>query len=187
MVTSFSTSATRTENVGRVRSRAFRGKRAGGCSSCWAGCRERSHHPVGADGGRAEKGRTRRCAMLEGGGEEWDRRRGKRRGGGGEGKGEGKGTAPPGWRGEKERGVRRGELPATRSPSIPRWNRRYVPSALYAHGTLAASFLSSLSPLRLSSPFRAHFPVQRVTCMHVHTATMRACTHAHTRACEAHT
>lgn len=30
---------------------------------------------------------------------------------------------------EKERGIRRGELPATRSPSIPRWNRRYVPSA----------------------------------------------------------
>lgn len=146
MVTSFSTSATRTENVGRVRSRAFRGKGAGGCSSCWAGCRERSHHPVGADDGGAEKGRRHddaRCRKATGKSgideeaneekEEEEEREPRRRDGGE----------------EKERGVRRGELPATRSPSIPRWNRRYVPSALYAHGTLAASFLSlflSLSP-----------------------------------------
>lgn len=86
---------------------------------------------------------------------------------------------------EKERGVRRGELPATRSPSIPRWNRRYVPSALYPHGTLAAPFLS-FSPLRPPSPFRANFPVQRVTYMHVHTATMHAYTRARTSTCEAH-
>jgi len=84
----------------------------GGCSSCWAGCRERSHHPGGADG-RAEKGRTRRCAMSEGDGEEWDRRRGERRGGrgggrGGEGKGGGKGTAPPGWRGGEREGGQTG-------------------------------------------------------------------------------
>lgn len=101
---SFSTSATRTENVGRVRLRAFRRKGARGCSSssCWVGCRERSHYPGGADR-RAEKGRT---VMRDVGssGEEWDRRSERRRGEGGGGgeKGGRKGTA--GLEGKRKRG-----------------------------------------------------------------------------------
>lgn len=90
---------------------------------------------------------------------------------------------------EKERGVRRGELPATRSPSIPRWNRRYVPSALYPHGTLAASFLSfSLfpsavppSPLPRTLPRAASYVYARA---YSHDA--RVYTRAHTRPCEVH-
>jgi len=89
-----------------------RGREGG--SSCWAGCRERSHHHPGGTDGRAEKGRTRRCAMLEGDEEERGqrteyRRRGERRGGeGGEGKGEGKGTAPSEWRGGEREGGQTG-------------------------------------------------------------------------------
>lgn len=181
MITSFSTSATRTENVGRVRSRAFRGKGAGGCSSCWAGCRERSHHPGGADG-RAEKGRTRRCRKAVGKSgtdeeaneeeeekeEKKEEERVPRRRDGGE---------------AKERGVRRGELPATRSPSIPRWNRRYVPSALYPHGTLAASFLSLSLPFDCPPPSAPTSPCSE---LRICTCIQPRCTRAHTRTCETH-
>lgn len=80
-----------------------------GVGSCWAGCRERSHHPEEPGGGRAEKGRTRRCATSEGGGVERERRRGERRRGRGEGeKGGRKGTAPPGWRGGEREGGQTG-------------------------------------------------------------------------------
>lgn len=81
--------------------------------------------PRGA-GGRVEKGRTWQCAMSEGDGEENDDDDDDDEGGGrGEeeragGRGGAEGTAPPGWRGREREGVRRGELPATRSPSIPR-------------------------------------------------------------------
>lgn len=102
----------RTDGGERERKRALRGEGEGRVVGCWAGCRKRSHHPV-EPGGRVEK-EGKDTAMCDVG-----RRRG-RSGTDGE-KEEEEGTAPLRWRGdEKERGVRRGELPATRSPSIPR-------------------------------------------------------------------
>lgn len=58
--------------------------------------------------------------------------------------------------GKKERGVRRGELPTTRSPSIPRAGTADTCLRHYTR-TLAASFL----PLSLSLPSSVILPLPR--------------------------
>lgn len=92
---------------------------------------------------------------------------------------------------EQERGVRRGELPATRSPSIPRWNRRYVPSALYPHGTLAVRrfSLSLFLPFSLSLPSDCpppSAPTSPCSELRICTCIQPQCARAHTRTHEAH-
>lgn len=102
--------------------------------------------PRGA-GGRVEKGRTRQCAMSEERRGRATRRRTTREGGTGERR------RAPRRRdgGEEEReGVRRGELPATRSPSIPRLTLKPPIRAFgvtLARYSLAASFFPSFLSL----------------------------------------
>lgn len=118
VVTSFSTSATRTENVGRVRSRAYGGKGSGGEGVVVGQGVGRTIIPPRSGEGKGHgDARCRKAARKSGTDEETSEEeveeeeekekeeRVPRRRDGGE---------------EKERGVRRGELPTTRSPSIPR-------------------------------------------------------------------
>lgn len=121
----------RTSNVSVYARSQGGGRGRGGGIGCRAGCRERSRHATPRsqrlDGEGKNTRRNARCRKTAGRGavptkkRRRRKRRVPRRRDGGE---------------EKERGVRRGELPATRSPSIPRWNRRYAPSALYPHDIL---------------------------------------------------